>query len=134
MNQQRAYNRETSNIQAYSAGVYLYDDIAWENSRAAHSAFAPIRNFFNDHHRQTGAIAAIYPGGLPKEQTTLADRSDVYFSGSGISASDILHEALHSLLGDTDEELAKKLGVTIPENGSTQPISDAVHDNDCGGD
>ena len=75
----------------------------------------------------------MYPGGLPPSQTTVADRSDVYFSGNGISASDILHEALHSLLGASDAELASQLGVTLQANGSTQGISDALHDNDCGG-
>jgi len=45
----------------------------------------------------------------------------------------ILHEALHSLLGATDEELANQLGVELGSGGSSQPISDALHNNDCGG-
>lgn len=75
----------------------------------------------------------MYPGGLSPSETTVEGRSDVYFSGSGISASDILHEALHSMLGATDAQRATQLGVTLRANGSTQVISDTLHSNDCGG-
>jgi RHS repeat-associated protein len=133
VNQQRAFDGTKSTIGAFDAGVYNSNDIDWSNPQAAAAANAPIRNLFNDPTRDVGAITASYPGGLPPSQTTVADRSDVYYSGGGISASNILHEALHSLTGASDSDLAQQLGVTLGPGGSSQPISDALHNNDCGG-
>ena len=61
-----------------------------------------------------GAETAIWPGQQPASQTTVEARSDVYY-GKDIPASNILHEALHSLLGMGDAELANQLKVTLPQ-------------------
>ncbi len=129
---QRAYDGENSTIGAYDAGLYNHDEIRWDIPQVAAAATVPLNVLFANSPTMQGVTAA-FPGGLPPSQTTAADRSDVYYRGSGISSSNILHEALHSLTGASDAQLASQLGVTLGPNGESQPISDALHDNDCGG-
>jgi hypothetical protein len=80
-----------------------------------------------------GAETAIWPGRRDPKDTTVEERSDVYY-GADISASNIVHEALHSLLGKPDPQLADQLGVVLPISGRTKEISDALHNHGCGGD
>jgi hypothetical protein len=47
-----------------------------------------------------------------------ATRNDVYFSDLPITADTIMHEAIHSLTGLDDDELAKAAGVTSVPKGS----------------
>lgn len=76
------------------------------------------------------AETAFYPGGV--FGASVADRSTVFFRGSGITGGNILHEALHSLTGLNDAQLAQKLGVSIPSSGVTDIITQTLVQHGCG--
>jgi hypothetical protein len=130
VNQQRAYDGETSTISRLAAGL-VGPDVDLTTKAGADYAKASVNiEFTNSRGAQIQAHTAFYVGGALK--TTVTGRSDVYYRGSGLNASTILHEALHSLTGLSDPALGTKLGVTVtPDN--TQPISQILHKNDCGG-
>ena len=60
-----------------------------------------------------------------------ATQLDIYFR-AGFRAQDILHETFHGFLGLSDAQLAARLGVTLPADGTTGIISDALKNGGCG--
>jgi hypothetical protein len=76
----------------------------------------------------TKAETGILPGG--NNPGTIAGRSNVYFSGGGIKGEYIFHEALHSLTGLGDRNLALRLGLS-PLGDSSANIQKALKAHDC---
>lgn|GEM_PF-4378227 len=132
VNLQNAYDGPNSEISRLEAGL-VSPDVDLTNPRIAQIENSCVSADFKNPRRTVGATTAIWPGQQPSSETTVEERSDVYY-GKDISASNILHEALHSLLGVGDDGLANKLNITLPSNGSTQIISDELHKHGCGGD
>ena len=126
VNMQRAYDGNKSQISYLEAGL-IPPELADSSNRFQNSC---ISGEFKYKGKNLGAMTATYPNQLPPSQTTVADRSDVYY-GDNFSAASILHEALHSLLGLSDDELAKKLGNIDISKGSKK-ISKALQKNGCG--
>lgn len=133
VNQQRAYDGAASSISRLAAGV-LNPEVDIMSPQGSAYANGPISlSFTNSQGSTIQAWTAVYVGGTQVLANTVSGRSDVYFRHSGLNASTILHEALHSLLsGISDANLANKLGVTVTAD-DTHPISAALHDHDCGG-
>ena len=61
-------------------------------------------------------MTAMYPGGtFGNVGSGIYDRSDVYFRSAGISTATILHEALHTLLAETDSQIQTRFGLNTNE-------------------
>ena len=135
LNFQNAYDGEKSTISRLEAGV-VGQEYRLDTIEGANYAYASIDHDFNDKYFPPGkrekiqAITAFYQENQIMELSSFA-RNDVYYRGSGINTGTILHEALHSLTGLHDKELADKLGVTI-KPGDTNAISEVLKNNDCG--
>jgi RHS repeat-associated protein len=76
----------------------------------------------------TNAATGMYPGGATVANTTVYDRSDIYFRRAGINTATILHEALHSLLGETDPQLQRRFGLS---SGLSNNITEELRKRDC---
>ncbi len=76
-----------------------------------------VRSDFNPRGG-TMAETGVFPGGT--RGATVLDRSDVYFRRGGINTATIIHEALHSLLGENDSQIQTRFGI------STSSVSDNI--------
>ena len=129
---QRAYYGRDSEISRVEAG-FVSPDMDLTNPVVKRIAYSCVSARFRNPRVTVGAATAIWPGGRIPCETSVDERSDVYY-GESFGASTILHEALNSLLGMTDPQSADRLKIKLPANGDTSIISDELHKNDCGGD
>jgi hypothetical protein len=130
VNLQRPYDGSKSEISRLEAGLaHPPGEIAGADAynRSLNSCVSAKFKYQGSNLR---AETAIYPDQRPTNETTVGERSDVYF-GQNFSAATILHEALHSLFGIEDPDLAAKLNVDISPKGSAA-ISDALQKHGCG--
>jgi hypothetical protein len=133
LNMQRAYDGLTSTISRGDAGFYRNEGVL-ESPLLATERNRSVESYFNKAPRghKRGAVTGTYPGGVEMiNNTTVADRSDVYYGKGGIDAAIILHEALHSYTGYSDSLLQFTLG--IPTQDSTNNISNVLKKNGCVG-
>jgi len=57
---------------------------------------------------------------------------DTYFGINGIEPTTIIFEALHSLTGLGDDELASKFGLTIPKGSdAAEQVGQALANHNC---
>ena len=126
VNMQRPYDGNKSDISYLEAGVIPPDEAALGGLFFKKC----ISGQFKSRGKDLGALTGAYPEQKPPDQTTVDERSDVYY-GDNFSAATILHEALHSLFGATDQQLANMLG-NIDISGGSRAISKALQKNGCG--
>jgi YD repeat-containing protein len=133
LNMQRAYDGLTSTISRGDAGFYRNEGVlespllAAERNRTVESYFNKVPSGY-----KRGAVTGTYPGSVGMiNNTSVADRSDVYYGKGGINSATILHEALHSYTGYSDSLLQFILGIPIQD--STNNISDVLKKNGCAG-
>lgn len=130
VNLQRAYDGSKSDISRLDAGLAPpHGEIpgATAYNRVLNSCVSAT---FKRQGSKLGAMAAIWPNQQHPSETTVEERSDIYF-GQKMSAATILHEALHSLFGVEDPALAELLDVDISKEGSIA-ITKALKKNGCG--
>ncbi|MEN3331352.1 MAG: hypothetical protein V7641_717, partial [Blastocatellia bacterium] len=130
VNLQRPYDGSRSEISRLEAGLELLPVDLDNDSPFKNYLNSCVSNKFKFRGSNLRTETAIYPDQRPTNETTVAERSDVYY-GQTFSAATILHEALHSLFGIEDPELAAKLNVDISQKGSAA-ISDALQKHGCG--
>jgi hypothetical protein len=120
-------------VSRLDAGVQDFESAAWGNyaslypEDAAAIANAPVNLDFQ-RGSTTKAETGILPGGT--NPLTIAGRSNVFFSGGGITSAYIFHEALHSVTGFGDRNLALKLGLSPLGNPSVN-IQNALKAHGC---
>jgi hypothetical protein len=85
-----------------------------------------VRSDFNPRGG-TMAETGVFPGGTLGG--TVLDRSDVYFRSGGINTATIIHEALHSLLGETDSQIQTRFGIST--GGVSDNITQELRKHDC---
>jgi hypothetical protein len=133
VNMQRAYDGLTSTISRGDAGFYR-DEGKFESPYLPAERNRTVESYFNKAPRghNRGAVAAIYPRGVGSiNNTTVAERSDVYWGKKGINSANIVHEALHSYTGYSDSLL--QFILRIPIQDDTSNISAALKKNGCAG-
>jgi hypothetical protein len=132
INLQQAFSGPGSTISRRDAGIIDFDSPGWQNfertqpARAAAIADGPVKYEFRGG--TTKAATGIAPGG--RTGATLADRSNVFYSGGGLNSGFIFHEALHSVTGLGDDRLAQRLGLN-PGSSASQAIQQALIAHGC---
>jgi RHS repeat-associated protein len=112
------YDGTKSKITKLNAGLYP-NAISEEQAEGYSELSIPVRQDFEQHQNINA-----------ETQAHGATRTDVYFRPGAFDKITIEHEALHSLTGKSDSDLANQLGW----NGSGSPsvfISQALRDNRC---
>jgi YD repeat-containing protein len=106
---QQPFSGTASTISRGEAGDIDFDD-GW-NGISSVNQEAIKNQALTKEFNNSGLVAStgIYPGGQPG--ATIADRSTIYFSGGGLKAIFLLHEAIHSVTGVGDRRLAIQLGI-----------------------
>jgi len=132
---QNPFSGTKSTTSVVDAGVRDFETEGWKNYQnmypqtAAGEMKRPVNvDFKSGRYNTTKAETGIAPGG--HTGATIAERSTVYFSGGGVTAPIIFHEALHSATGLGDDRLAAKLGMAGVANPSSA-ISKALKDHGC---
>jgi hypothetical protein len=129
---QQPFSGTRSTISRIDAGVRDFDTDVWRNEQrnyprvAADIASGSVALDFQN--TGTKAETGIAPGGVTG--ATIAARSNVYFSGGGISSEFIFHEALHSATGLGDDRLAAKLGLSATGDPSIA-IQQVLKEHGC---
>jgi RHS repeat-associated protein len=128
---QQPWSGTQSTISRIDAGVRDFESEGWRNYQnmnprgARDFANGPVKLDFK--RGRSGAETGIAPGGVTG--ATIAERSNVYFTGGGINSGIIFHEALHSATGLGDERLAAKLD--LKGSDPSQAIQKALKDHGC---
>ncbi len=141
VNLQNAYDGSKSTVSMFVAGGI--DESSWNPGLSEANRQATRDRKIDDYFANETRVQArtmFNPGG--SFAATVAGRSDVYFrtdanwfngKNNGFSSqTTILHEALHSLTGLTDQKLYTLLtGMTTDHDGSSMGISQALRDAGC---
>lgn len=122
---QKAFDGPRTRMSRFDAGVYWAT--ATEGDRNILKR-APVRQIFaEDKGVKAAAQGVRFPNGDPA--------SSVYVNTNPLALSlfspaDLLHEALHNVTGDSDSQLAGRLGVTVSRTDTTA-ISRVLVSNGC---
>ncbi|MFN0140530.1 MAG: hypothetical protein ACKVQW_10665 [Pyrinomonadaceae bacterium] len=141
VNLQNAYDGSNSTVNTFDAGGI--DESGWEPGSREDLRQFERKQSIKDYFAGKDGVQArtmFNPGG--KFSDTVLGRSDVYYRTDGNfwngkkngfnSQTTILHEALHSLKGLSDEKLYTLLtGKTADHVASSMGISQALRDNGC---
>ncbi len=131
VNEQSAFDGEKSTLSRIDAGV-VNPEVDLTTQQGRDYAYKPINlSFTNSTGPKIQAWTSFYSSNERIFQIAPEGRNEVYYRGSGINTGNILHEALHSLTGLGDEQLAGKIGVSVTKD-DTQAISNKLKDMDCG--
>jgi hypothetical protein len=130
---QNIYDGKNSTIDRLSAGV-IPNDVLLTTDAAKIESNASIKNKFT-LAGDPNALTAIYTGPIIENRTSVgkpADRNDVYYRKINlVTSARIIHEALHSLFGIPDSELALKFNVSITPQ-DTSAITEKLKEMGCG--
>ena len=130
---QEPFSATQSTTSIIDAGIIDFGDPEYQNFQNMHPDQASkyesmsVKDYFKRYSDARGA-SGIYPGG--QQGATIAERSNTYFTGGGVNAKSIFHEAMHAATGLGDDRLAAKLGLT-GSGSSSNKISKALKDNGC---
>ena len=133
LDSQQAFSGPKSTTSVIDAGIIDFGDPDYQNYQTMHPVEAhqyetgSLKNYFKTYGN-VGAATGIFPGG--QQGATIAERSNVYFRGVGISAKNIFHEAMHAATGLGDARLAAKLGLKGSEAFPNQ-IDKALKEHGC---
>ena len=133
LDSQQAFSGPKSTTSVIDAGIIDFGDPDYQNYQTMHPVEAhqyetgSLKNYFKTYGN-VGAATGIFPGG--QQGATIAERSNVYFRGAGISAKNIFHEAMHAATGLGDARLAAKLGLKGSEAFPNQ-IDKALKEHGC---
>lgn len=131
VNAQRPYDGGNSTISRLDAGVVAPDvDLSFKPNQIY--ATNPISRSFTGTDTNYNAWTAIYSGPNRSMGATLSSRSDVYYrSSEQFGSARIIHESLHSLNGESDQEIARRFGVSVTGT-DTSAITEELRANGCG--
>jgi hypothetical protein len=122
---QQAYSGpDSTNISMLNAGLLPPVDPTLP-SRALSAATFEVNETVSQYFKNDSRVKAMTAtfGGNPNV---------VFFRSSGITSTTILHEALHSITGLGDIDLAAKLGLgNLTHDAASAAISKALKDNGC---
>ncbi|MBK7705896.1 MAG: RHS repeat protein [Acidobacteria bacterium] len=130
VNKQIAWDGELSTISRLNAGLI---DSTVDLSKPENASYAngPVQNNFIPNR---GTIYLAWTAFYSRYQIMELDwmgRREVYFGKKGLNSGTILHEAIHSMTGMGDPELANLLGVKIRPGEDTHSITKILRKNDC---
>jgi hypothetical protein len=126
INAQKPYDATSSTINVVAAGIIPAD---YSNPLIPNITSLSVKEFFAKS-KEIGFNNEAATG-----YATTATRNDVYYNPANINSRNIIHEALHSLTGKNDADLAAALGRSNQEalTGSAW-IVDRLFKWGCGSD